>query len=94
MIIANVLSFPFFFFCFISLSPFFSFFPFYKAKPIFDFLVEKVLIVLKEWKQLHIMTVAGLLACAFMVVPSADAVDALKTCACLLKECRYDILIG
>lgn len=41
------------------------------------------------------MKVVGLLACAFMVIPSADAVDALKTCACLLKECRYDlILIG
>ncbi|KAF5454812.1 hypothetical protein F2P56_024449 [Juglans regia] len=62
-----------------------------EAKTIFDFLVEKLLIALKEWKQLHIMTVAGLLACAFMVVPSADAVDALKTCACLLKECRVEL---
>lgn len=41
------------------------------------------------------MKFVGFLACAFMVIPSANAVDALKTCACLLKECRYDrILIG
>lgn len=40
------------------------------------------------------MKLAGLLACTLMVIPSADAVDAIKTCACLLKECRYLILIG
>lgn len=57
-------------------------------------MVEKVLIVLKEWRQLHLMKLAGLLACTLMVIPSADAVDAIKTCACLLKECRYLILIG
>ena len=39
------------------------------------------------------MKVVGLLACAFMVIPSANAVDALKTCACLLKECRYDLIL-
>ena len=40
------------------------------------------------------MKVVGLLACAFMVIPSANAVDALKTCTCLLKECRYDLILS
>lgn len=62
-----------------------------EAKQIFDFLVEKVLIVLKEWRQLHLIKIAGLLACTLMVIPSADAVDAIKTCACLLKECRVEL---
>lgn len=35
--------------------------------------------------------VAAVMACIFLVIPAADAVDALKTCACLLKECRYCI---
>jgi violaxanthin de-epoxidase len=48
-----------------------------------------MLVSLKDWRNLRIMEVAGLLVCILMVVPSADAVDALKTCACLLKECRY-----
>lgn len=53
-----------------------------------DLMIEEVLSVIKEWSQLHFMKVAGLLLCTFMVMPSANAVDALKTCACLLKECR------
>ena len=53
------------------------------------YLVENVSHGLKEWRQLHLMKVIGLLACAFIIIPSANAVDALKTCACLLKECRY-----
>jgi violaxanthin de-epoxidase len=48
-----------------------------------------MLVSLKDWRNLRIMEVAGLLVCILMVVPSADAVDALKTCACLLEECRY-----
>ncbi|XP_030949707.1 violaxanthin de-epoxidase, chloroplastic-like isoform X3 [Quercus lobata] len=59
----------------------------------FDFLVDKVRIVLKEWRHLHFMKVVGLLACAFMVIPSANAVDALKTCTCLLKECRMQLTL-
>ncbi|XP_015901670.3 violaxanthin de-epoxidase, chloroplastic [Ziziphus jujuba] len=54
-------------------------------------LVEQVSNGLKEWSQLHLVKVAGLLACTFLVIPSADAVDALKTCACLLKECRLEL---
>nr|XP_023883454.1 violaxanthin de-epoxidase, chloroplastic isoform X1 [Quercus suber] len=63
----------------------------FKTKQTFDFLVDKVRIVLKEWRHLHFMKVVSLLACAFMVIPSANAVDALKTCACLLKECRVEL---
>ncbi|PNY17559.1 violaxanthin de-epoxidase chloroplastic-like [Trifolium pratense] len=50
--------------------------------------INRMLVSLKDWRNLRIMEVAGLLVCILMVVPSADAVDALKTCACLLKECR------
>lgn len=56
-----------------------------------DLMIEEVLSVIKEWSQLHFMKVAGLLLCTFMVIPSANAVDALKTCACLLKECRVEL---
>lgn len=38
--------------------------------------------------------VAAVTACIFLVIPAADAVDALKTCSCLLKECRYCIQIA
>ncbi|RXH82536.1 hypothetical protein DVH24_036877 [Malus domestica] len=58
-----------------------------------DLMIEEVLSVIKEWSQLHFMKVAGLLLCTFMVMPSANAVDALKTCACLLKECRSWLII-
>ncbi|XP_021650543.2 violaxanthin de-epoxidase, chloroplastic isoform X2 [Hevea brasiliensis] len=37
------------------------------------------------------LKVASILACALLVIPSADAVDALKTCTCLLKECRLEL---
>lgn len=42
-----------------------------------------------QWRQVQAVAVAGSLACIFLAVPSAGAVDALKTCACLLKECRF-----
>lgn len=61
------------------------------ATQTFDFVAAKVVLVLKEWRQVQFMKVAGLLACSLMVIPSADAVDALKTCACLLKECRVEL---
>lgn len=43
-------------------------------------------------KQFRQAVVAAALAAGVFVflVPSALAVDPLKTCACLLKECRYD----
>ncbi|CAM8945939.1 unnamed protein product [Rhodiola kirilowii] len=46
---------------------------------------------LKEWSQPHLLKVVGLLAFMLLVVPSAEAVDALKTCSCLLKECRIEL---
>ncbi|KAL5216939.1 hypothetical protein ABZP36_008340 [Zizania latifolia] len=47
---------------------------------------------IKEWSRLQLVTMTGLVACAVLVVPSTNAVDALKTCACLLKECRIRTL--
>ncbi|XP_030475455.1 violaxanthin de-epoxidase, chloroplastic-like [Syzygium oleosum] len=45
----------------------------------------------REWSQRHVTKLAALAACAFLIIPSAEAVDALKTCACLLKECRIEL---
>ncbi|CAA7405239.1 unnamed protein product [Spirodela intermedia] len=45
-----------------------------------------------QWRQVQAVAIAGSLACIFMAVPSASAVDALKTCACLLKECRIELV--
>lgn len=69
----------FFRFCFLAT---------FKVMRVMKYLVENVSHGIKEWSQLHLIKVIGLLACAFMFIPSADAVDALKTCACLLKECK------
>ncbi|KDP20287.1 hypothetical protein JCGZ_06873 [Jatropha curcas] len=62
-----------------------------KAKEVLNFLMLSVSNNLKEKGQLQFLKVAGILACALLVIPSADAVDALKTCACLLKECRLEL---
>ncbi|KAK6911269.1 VDE lipocalin domain [Dillenia turbinata] len=62
-----------------------------KAEEVIEFPLDKALDVLKKWCQLPVARIAGILACAFLVIPSADAVDALKTCACLLKECRLEL---
>ncbi|KAK2967965.1 hypothetical protein RJ640_019445 [Escallonia rubra] len=46
-------------------------------------------VTLVFWRQWNrFVRLALILACAFVVTPNADAVDALKTCSCLLKECR------
>ncbi|KAI4311037.1 hypothetical protein MLD38_035974 [Melastoma candidum] len=47
--------------------------------------------LLSDWIQLPAVKLAALAACALLVVPSAEATDALKTCACLLKECRIEL---
>ncbi|XP_077250292.1 violaxanthin de-epoxidase, chloroplastic-like [Tasmannia lanceolata] len=47
--------------------------------------------LIKQLRQVQVIVVAGLLACAFLAIPSAEAVDALKTCTCLLKECRLEL---
>ncbi|PIA35980.1 hypothetical protein AQUCO_03400106v1 [Aquilegia coerulea] len=45
----------------------------------------------KHWRQMQVMAVSGVLACTFLVMPPAYAVDTLKTCSCLLKECRVEL---
>ncbi|XVE90081.1 hypothetical protein DITRI_Ditri20bG0048500 [Diplodiscus trichospermus] len=62
-----------------------------KAEEVFAFLMPTISNILEQWSQSQIVKVVGLLACAYLVVPSAGAVDALKTCACLLKECRIEL---
>ncbi|XP_071920818.1 violaxanthin de-epoxidase, chloroplastic-like isoform X1 [Coffea arabica] len=52
-------------------------------------LKEALLITWKEWSQST--KVAVLLIFALLIIPKADAVDALKTCTCLLKECRIEL---
>ncbi|GER28824.1 violaxanthin de-epoxidase [Striga asiatica] len=47
---------------------------------------------LVSWKQWgYVNGAAILLALALLIIPKADAVDALKTCTCLLKECRLEL---
>ncbi|KAL2345857.1 hypothetical protein Fmac_007142 [Flemingia macrophylla] len=58
---------------------------------IFKVTVDRMLDFLKDWSNLRITAVAGILISVLMIIPSADAVDALKTCACLLKDCRPPI---
>ncbi|KAJ1414664.1 VDE lipocalin domain [Sesbania bispinosa] len=53
--------------------------------------VDRMSGFIKDWSYLRIMEVAGILVCILMIIPSADAVDALKTCACLLKECKIEL---
>ncbi|KAK4282964.1 hypothetical protein QN277_014273 [Acacia crassicarpa] len=56
-----------------------------------EFLVDRATGFLKDWSYSRFLELTGILLCAFIVIPSADAVDALKTCACLLKECRIEL---
>ncbi|KAK8634085.1 hypothetical protein V6N13_014914 [Hibiscus sabdariffa] len=57
----------------------------------FSFSVPTMLNFIEQWSQSQIVKMVGLLACAYLVIPSAAAVDALKTCTCLLKECRVEL---
>ncbi|KAF8039224.1 hypothetical protein BT93_B1702 [Corymbia citriodora subsp. variegata] len=52
---------------------------------------QEIFHLVREWSQRCIIQLAALAACTFLIIPSADAVDALKTCACLLKECRIEL---
>lgn len=47
--------------------------------------------VWKQWS--YVSSAAILIIFTLLVIPNANAVDALKTCACLLKECRQYILL-
>lgn len=58
---------------------------------IFEFAVDRMLVYLKDWSYVRFMGVVGILVCILMIIPSANAVDALKTCTCLLKECRIEL---
>lgn len=58
-----------------------------EEKGIFEFRMEVIMSVLKS----QLIKVAVVMACTFLVIPAADAVDALKTCSCLLKECRVEL---
>ncbi|XP_014491647.1 violaxanthin de-epoxidase, chloroplastic isoform X1 [Vigna radiata var. radiata] len=62
-------------------------------RQIFKFVADRMLVVLNDWNwnNLRIMGIAGILVSILMITPSADAVDALKTCACLLKDCRLEL---
>lgn len=51
--------------------------------------MDRAIVFLKDWSYLRFLEVAGILLSILIIIPSAEAVDALKTCACLLKECRY-----
>ncbi|ERM97945.1 violaxanthin de-epoxidase, chloroplastic [Amborella trichopoda] len=45
-----------------------------------------------KWlRHTEVTIAAGFVAFVLLCAPSADAVDALKTCACLLKECRFEL---
>lgn len=47
--------------------------------------------IIKRWHQAQIIIIVGVLSYALLAIPSAGAADALKTCACLLKECRIEL---
>ncbi|KAK1282274.1 hypothetical protein QJS10_CPB22g00674 [Acorus calamus] len=47
--------------------------------------------LVKQWRQVCVTAMASVFACIVFSIPSAEAVDALKTCACLLKECRVEL---
>ncbi|XP_020245953.1 violaxanthin de-epoxidase, chloroplastic isoform X2 [Asparagus officinalis] len=47
--------------------------------------------MMKRWRQAHVIAMVGVLSYALLSIPSAGAVDALKTCTCLLKECRVEL---
>ncbi|XP_074373311.1 violaxanthin de-epoxidase, chloroplastic-like [Apium graveolens] len=60
-----------------------------KSKDRFNLETTIKLIAQRQWSQFA--AVALVLACTFVIIPNADAVDALKTCTCLLKECRVEL---
>ncbi|GMI65117.1 hypothetical protein HRI_000181000 [Hibiscus trionum] len=62
-----------------------------KEEEVFSFSMPTISNLLEQWSQTQIVKMVGLLACAYLVIPSAGAVDALKTCSCLLKECRVEL---
>lgn len=62
-----------------------------EAKEVPGFQIKMVPDVLRHCFQSQFMRVIGVVAFMLLAIPSADAVDALKTCSCLLKECRVEL---
>lgn len=62
-----------------------------KSNEIVAFIVPYIPKVLNDWSRQQLIQVASMVAVLLVAIPSAGAVDALKTCACLLRECRYAI---
>ncbi|KAL0302969.1 UNVERIFIED_CONTAM: Violaxanthin de-epoxidase, chloroplastic [Sesamum radiatum] len=60
-----------------------------EAKKRLDFREVVNLVFWKKWSYVNAAVI--LVTLTLMIVPTADAVDALKTCACLLKECRLEL---
>ncbi|KAG9139481.1 hypothetical protein Leryth_026362 [Lithospermum erythrorhizon] len=60
-----------------------------ELQPIFRYPKAAISIIWKHCSQY--VGVAILLASVLLIVPEAGAVDALKTCTCLLKECRVEL---
>ncbi|KAK4487872.1 hypothetical protein RD792_003610 [Penstemon davidsonii] len=60
-----------------------------EAKKIVDFQKAAILVFWTEWS--YVKSAAILLTLTLLIIPKADAVDALKTCSCLLKECRLEL---
>lgn len=47
--------------------------------------------ILNGLERVQVLVIVGLLTSSIWTVQSANAVDSLKTCACLLKECRVEL---
>ncbi|XP_074563670.1 violaxanthin de-epoxidase, chloroplastic [Curcuma longa] len=47
--------------------------------------------IINQWHRLDLMIISVFLSCTVLFVPSVDAADSLKTCSCLLKECRVEL---
>ncbi|KAK8928364.1 hypothetical protein KSP39_PZI017925 [Platanthera zijinensis] len=47
--------------------------------------------ILNGLERVQVLVIVGLLTSSIWAVQSANAVDSLKTCACLLKECRVEL---
>lgn len=58
-----------------------------QTKSIVDSSKEAILVYFTRWS--YIKSASILLTLTLLIIPKADAVDALKTVSCLLKECRY-----
>ncbi|KAL2526303.1 Violaxanthin de-epoxidase [Abeliophyllum distichum] len=55
----------------------------------FQFQDAVTFIIWKQWSYVSISAI--IIIFTLLVIPNANAVDALKTCACLLKECKVEL---